>query len=274
MVGGMLAAIPFPEFNPVFIDLGFFQIRWYGMAYLAGILLGWWYMVRITAPKYWPDGAPLERKDIEDLLLWVVVGVVAGGRLGYVIFYQPGQYLADPLSIFMVWKGGMALHGGLLGVVLAIFFFARHRGKSFLAMGDMVCCVVPIGLGLGRLANFINGELFGRVTDFAWGMIFPNVQPLGQPRHASQLYEAVLEGLVIFLILRLMFSRPSIRHKPGMIAGAFFILYGAFRFAVEYVREPDEYLGELLFGATMGQLLCIPMLLFGLGLMIYARRNA
>jgi len=270
----MFTEIPFPDFDPVFIDLGFLQIRWYGMAYLAGIMLGWLYLLRLCREKYWPDGIPMNREDIEDLMVWSIVGIVIGGRLGYVLFYQPDFFLANPMEIFAVWHGGMSFHGGLLGVVTAGVVFARFRGLPVLPIADVVACAAPIGLMLGRLANFINGELYGRVTGTDQGMIFPYAQPLGAPRHPSQLYEAFFEGLVLLIILRILFTKTSLRHKPGFLCGIFIGLYGVFRFGIEYFREPDSFLGLLWMDFSMGQFLCLPMILVGLGLVIRAQRNA
>ena len=270
----MFAAIPFPDFDPVFIDLGFFQVRWYGMAYLGGIVLGWLYLVKLNAAKYWPDGAPLTREDIEDLMVWSIVGIVIGGRLGYVVFYQPETYLADPMEILAIWHGGMSFHGGLLGVCAAVLTFAYFRERPLWPIADVIGCAAPIGLMLGRIANFINGELYGRTTGTDQGVIFPHAYPPGVPRHPSQLYEAALEGLVLFIILRILFIYTQARYKPGMLAGCFFAGYGVFRFGVEFFREPDSFLGLLWMNASMGQLLSLPMVLFGLILMIRAQRTA
>lgn len=267
----MLAAIPFPDFDPVFIDLGFFQIRWYGMAYLGGMLLSWWYMLRLIADKYWPDGPPMARADVEDLILWCILGVVVGGRLGYVMFYQPSYYAANPGQILALWKGGMSFHGGLLGVTSAVIAFSVLRKKSLFAIADIVACATPIGLLLGRIANFINGELYGRTTDWDYGVKFPDGG--AAPRHASQLYEAFLEGLVLFIILRWLFTRTKVRQRPGFLAGCFWVGYGSFRIVVEFFREPDSFLGFLWFGASMGQLLSIPVIMFGAFMIYHAQRN-
>lgn len=265
-------AIPFPEIDPVFIDLGFFQIRWYALAYLGGFLLSWMYLNRLVAKKYWPKGPPLDRAEVEELIFWGMIGVILGGRLGYVLFYKPAAYLADPLSIFKVWEGGMSFHGGLVGVSLAIVAFALRYKKSMFTVGDLAGCITPIGLFLGRIANFINGELYGRPTEISWAIIFPGGGPVG--RHPSQLYEAGLEGAALFILMRILFTRTAMSVYPGMLAGTFFIGYGLARIFVEFFREPDTYLGTLWLGASMGQLLSLPMILFGAWLIYGAKRRS
>jgi phosphatidylglycerol:prolipoprotein diacylglycerol transferase len=208
-------------------------------------------------------------QDLDDALFWATLGVILGGRLGYVLFYRPEFYLVHPLEILKVWTGGMSFHGGALGVIIAIIIFARINRIPILALGDRVVPCVPIGLGLGRLANFVNGELWGRVTDVPWGMVFPHGGPL--PRHPSQLYQATLEGLVLFLVLIALAMRPSIRARQGFIGGAFLAGYGIARIIGEFFREPDSFLGFLTFGATMGQLLSIPMVIVGVILMVRAQ---
>ena len=265
------AAINFPAFDPVAIDLGFFQIRWYALAYISGLLLGWWYIGRMIADKWWPNGPPLTRKQAEDLVFYIMLGVVLGGRLGYVLFYKFTEYVEHPLQIFMVWNGGMSFHGGLLGVTAVIVIYALRAKRSMFSIGDLIGCAVPIGLGLGRIANFVNGELYGRATGSDWGMIFPGSD--GLPRHPSQLYEAALEGLVLFIVLRLLFTRTGLRVRPGALCGCFWIGYGLSRIVVEFFREPDSYLGFLWMGASMGQLLSIPMVLFGVWLVARAMKR-
>jgi phosphatidylglycerol:prolipoprotein diacylglycerol transferase len=267
----MPAAINFPAFDPVAIDLGFFQIRWYALAYIGGLLLGWWYLRRLLADKWWPNGPPLSLKQAEDLVFYAMLGVVLGGRLGYVLFYKPSDYLHDPLQILQVWHGGMSFHGGLIGVTAVIIIYALRTQRSMFSIGDLMGCAVPIGLGLGRLANFVNGELYGRATGADWGMIFPGSD--GLPRHPSQLYEAALEGLVLFIVLRLLFTRTGLRFRPGALCGCFWIGYGLSRITVEFFREPDDFLGFLWFGASMGQLLSIPMVLFGVWLLVRALKK-
>ena len=279
----MFASIPFPAFDPVALTIPIpfepfgldgLPIRWYGLAYLAGFLLGWWYGVALARRT----SAPPTAQDVGDFLTWTVVGVVLGGRIGFVLFYETDRFLADPLSIIRIWDGGMAFHGGLLGMVVAIILFARVRRIDPFAIGDIVAAAVPIGLFFGRIANFINNELWGRPTDVPWAVVFPipdHWQPLipAVPRHPSQLYEAVLEGLVIFVVLAILIRRPRVRARPGMIAGLFLILYGAFRFLVEFVRQFDPR-EDLLFGLfTTGQLLSVPMVLVGLVMFEWARRR-
>ncbi|MGE0668435.1 MAG: prolipoprotein diacylglyceryl transferase [Sphingomonadales bacterium] len=266
-----LAAINFPAFDPVALDLGFFQIRWYALAYIGGLLLGWWYLRRLLADKWWPSGPPLTKRQAEDLVFYIMLGVVLGGRLGYVLFYKPSDYLDDPLQILQVWHGGMSFHGGLIGVTAVIIVYALRTRCSMFSIGDLIGCAVPIGLGLGRVANFINGELFGRTTGSDWGMIFPGTD--GLARHPSQLYEAALEGIVLFLVLRLLFTRTGLRFRPGALCGCFWIGYGLSRTVVEFFREPDDFLGFLWLGASMGQLLSIPMVLFGVWLLARAMRR-
>jgi len=267
----LTAAFSYPEFDPVVINFGFVQIRWYALAYLGGLLIGWWYLNQLNVSKYWPRGSPLSRADAEELIFWAMIGIVLGGRLGYVLFYKPWDYFSHPLDIFKIWEGGMSFHGGLIGVTLAIILYAKRYGKSMLQVGDLAGCTVPIGLFLGRIANFINAELWGRKTDVAWAFILPRAGPIG--RHPSQLYEAFLEGLVLFLVLRFLFVRTNIRFIPGALCGTFLVGYGAVRFFVEFFREPDVFLGTLWLGASMGQLLSLPMIVFGGGLIVNARNR-
>ena len=261
----MIAALTFPEIDPVIVSFGPFAIRWYALAYIAGLLIAWRYCRWLTARP----PARLSADAFDDFLFWATLGVVLGGRLGYVLFYKPGYYLFNPEEIVFVWQGGMSFHGGLIGVLAAIVFFARKQGVHVFTLADIVGCAAPIGLFLGRIANFINGELFGRATDAPWGMAFPNGGPL--PRHPSQLYEAALEGLVLFIVLHVM-ARAGALERGGLISGAFLAGYGLARFVVEVFREPDRHLGFLFGGATMGQLLSIPMILAGVAIMVWARR--
>ncbi len=241
-------------------------IRWYALAYVAGILLGWRYAVRlIRNPRLWGGKAPTATSlQIDDLILWVTLGIILGGRLGYVLFYQPQLITQNPGEIFKIWQGGMSFHGGLLGVITAIFFFARSAKIDLLKLGDLVAPAVPIGLFFGRVANFINGELWGRPTDLPWGMVFPGAD--GFPRHPSQLYEAVLEGIVLFLVLRWATHSKLWLQRRGVVAGIFLAGYALARIALENVREPDDFLSNL-FGMggsiTMGMLLSLPMLVGG-----------
>ena len=262
--------MPFPEIDPIALDLGFFQIRWYALAYLVGILGGWWLAHRNA--RLYQSGTRPNTEDIENIVTWVVIGIILGGRLGYVLFYNLGYFVDHPAQILKLWNGGMSFHGGLIGVILAVTVYAVLQKISILRLGDIVCSVVPIGLGLGRLSNFINGELYGRTTDVAWGVVFPDGGDL--PRHPSQIYEAITEGLVLLLILNFMIRCEKIRQKPGATAGAFFVLYGAFRFSIEFFREPDAHIGFVAGHLSMGQILCLPMIIFGVGLILYAGKNA
>jgi phosphatidylglycerol:prolipoprotein diacylglycerol transferase len=250
-------ALAFPNIDPVAFEIGPFAVRWYALAYITGILLGWQYAVRlIRRPPYIMEGATLD-----DFIVWVTVGIIVGGRLGYVLFYKPGYYVYHPLEILFVWQGGMSFHGGMLGVIGAIILFARQRGVSMFALGDIVSAVVPIGLFFGRIANFINGELFGRVSDVPWAMVFPHGGP--EPRHPSQLYQAGLEGIALFIVLAVLAHRVEVRRRPGFIGGAFLCGYGIARMIGEVFREPDAHLGFILGPITMGQLLSVPMVIAG-----------
>lgn len=259
--------------SPVALDLGFFQLRWYSLAYLAGIFLGWAYLVKLLAQP----GAPMARRHADDLVFYASLGIILGGRLGYVLFYNLDYYLGHPLDILKLWDGGMSFHGGLLGVVLAIFYLSWKEKLSALRLHDYVACVAPIGLFLGRLANFVNHELWGAPTNVPWAVRFPEVVAgmpvLGPPRHPSQLYEAILEGLVLFAILWWMFWKTEARYQPGKLVGAFGFFYGLFRFLVEFVREPDAQLVGFAnaTGLHMGQWLSLPLILGGLYLMLTAK---
>ena len=263
----MIFTLPFPMIDPVLVEIGPLAIRWYSLAYIVGLLLGWRYCRRLAAR---PPGT-VDAVALDDFLLWATLGVILGGRLGYVLFYKAGYYLANPADIIYLWQGGMSFHGGAAGVILAIILFARRRNLPILILGDIVACAAPIGLFLGRIANFINGELFGRASDVPWAMVFPHDE-LGVPRHPSQLYEAALEGLVLFLLLYWLVRRGWLL-RPGAISGAFLAGYGAARLFVELFRQPDAHLGFLIGPATMGQLLSVPMLLAGLALILWARRS-
>jgi phosphatidylglycerol:prolipoprotein diacylglycerol transferase len=257
-----LSVLPFPDIDPVLITIGPFAIRWYALAYIAGILLGWLYArALIRSENLWGGPAPMTVGDFDDFVLWVTLGIILGGRFGYVLFYNPAHFAAHPAEIVQLWKGGMSFHGGFAGCVVAVILFARWRGVSFLSLGDVTCAVGPIGLFLGRLANFINGELWGRPTDVPWAMVFPGGGPL--PRHPSQLYEATLEGLVLLGVLWLLMRKGSLQ-RPGSIIGAFALGYGVARIACEFFREPDPQLGFLWGGLTMGMLLSVPLMLAGL----------
>lgn len=259
-------AITFPAIDPIAIAIGPIAIRWYSLAYVVGILLSWRYMIRLTRRS----PAEIEAVHIDDLIVWATLGIILGGRVGYTMFYKPGYFLDNPLEIFAMWRGGMSFHGGLLGVLIAVFLFARRRKIGFVALGDIVVCAVPIGLFLGRIANFVNGELFGRASDVPWAMLFPYGGPL--PRHPSQLYEAGLEGLVLFAVLAWLAFGTRALERPGLLGGVFFAGYGIARIIVETFREPDAHLGFLAAGATMGQLLSAPLVLGGAWLIHRALR--
>ncbi|MFQ5985412.1 MAG: prolipoprotein diacylglyceryl transferase [Alphaproteobacteria bacterium] len=258
----MIFALPYPVIDPVLIDIGPFAIRWYALAYVLGLFLGWRYIKALV--KQSP--ASLEPKHIDDLLVWATLAVILGGRLGYVLVYKPGYFLANPLEVAAVWRGGMSFHGGLVGVAAALILFARVRRLGLLALADRVACAVPIGLFFGRIANFINGELYGRVSDVPWAMALPMGGP--EPRHPSQLYEAALEGLVLFVVMFVLWRTRDLRDRPGLLTGAFLTGYGVFRIVGEVFREPDAHLGFLFDGVTMGQLLSVPMVALGLYLML------
>ncbi|EBA05552.1 prolipoprotein diacylglyceryl transferase [Sagittula stellata] len=293
----MIAAIPFPNLSSeVFSVSAFgmeFALRWYALAYIAGILIGW--RLAVTALKrapLWPaDTPPMTPRQLEDLLTWIILGVIIGGRLGFVLFYMPGYYLSHPLEIPMIWQGGMAFHGGLLGVIAATGIFCVRNRIPMLPTADLLALATPPGLLLGRLANFVNAELWGRPSDVPWAVIFPGdmAQSCGQPigalcaRHPSQLYEATLEGLILGLVLLVLVRRGALK-APGVVAGAFFTGYGLARFVVEFFRQPDAQFvspgnptGLALhidgFGLTMGQILTLPMILGGLALILWARRR-
>ncbi len=270
-----LAALPFPQIDPVIISIGPIAIHWYGLGYVVGILFAWWYTKRLVAkPGLWAHGKPaMTARDLDDFLIWAAVGVVLGGRLGYILFYDLARYIANPLDMLAVWQGGMSFHGGLLGTILAMVLFARSRGIPVWSMLDTIAAGVPVGLGLVRVANFVNSELWGRVTDVPWAFVFPNGG--AEPRHPSQLYEALLEGLVLFAVLWLLTHRGLKLKAPGFIGGAFVAGYGLSRIVVEFFREPDAHIGYLAGGwLTMGMVLSLPMVLAGAWAMATARQPA
>lgn len=261
-------ALNFPKIDPVALDLGVIQIHWYALSYVAGFLLAW-QVARYLTKLYKDDRRP-NPTDIDDFISWAILGVLLGGRLGYVLFYNLPTYLDQPLEALKVWHGGMSFHGGALGVILALILYTKVKKVEFRRLADVTTTVVPIGLLLGRLANFVNGELFGRTTDAPWGVIFPRGGP--EPRHPSQLYEAAAEGLLLFLILFALMHIRAVRSKGGVIAGAFLALYGAFRFVIEFFREPDVQLGFFFEAVTMGQILCLPMMVVGSAIIIWCAR--
>ena len=260
----MYSGIPALEIDPVVFQIGFFSLRWYSLAYIFG-LLGAWGLARIMSRK---SNSAFTILKMDDFLVWATVGVILGGRLGYVLFYNLSYFVEFPLQIFALWQGGMSFHGGLLGVIVATLLFAHDRKISPFAMGDILVCVAPIGLFLGRLANYVNGELYGRVTtSVPWAMIFP--MGGAEPRHPSQLYEALMEGVVLYLILNtLWWLKPAYRERTGFLTGLFFILYAVFRFFLEFFREPDAHLGFIVSFLSMGQILCVPMALFGVWVLL------
>jgi phosphatidylglycerol:prolipoprotein diacylglycerol transferase len=256
-----LFALPFPAIDPVLIQVGPFAVRWYALAYIVGILLGWLYArAVIRTERLWGGPAPMTLADFDDFVLWVTLGIILGGRTGYVLFYNPAHFAAHPLEIVQLWQGGMSFHGGFAGCVAAVMLFAWKRGIPILSLGDVTCAVAPIGLFLGRIANFINGELWGRVSDAPWAMVFPGGGPL--PRHPSQLYEAALEGLLLLVLLALLVRAGALK-RPGLILGAFALGYGIARSFCELFREPDAQLGFLWGGMTMGMLLSVPLMIAG-----------
>lgn len=263
--------LAFPSIDPVLINIGPLPIRWYALAYIAGLSLGWLYArALVTRKALWGGPSPLNPLDIDDLLFYVAMGVIFGGRLGYVVFYNASFYLAHPAEVFAVWKGGMSFHGGLAGTALAIYWLAKRKHLPVLSLTDICAAAVPIGLFLGRIANFIKPELWGRPSDVSWAMVFPGGGPL--PRHPSQLYEAALEGLVLFVVLFIAVRSGSLR-RPGLTAGIFAAGYGIARIICEFFREPDPQLGFLFGGATMGMLLSLPLIAAGAALIVYARRT-
>jgi phosphatidylglycerol:prolipoprotein diacylglycerol transferase len=269
-----MLTIAFPVFDPIAIAIGPIAIRWYALAYIGGIVLGWMYARKIIrSERLWGGKAPFTVLDFDDFILWVTLGIILGGRTGYVLFYNLGFFTQHPAEIFKLWTGGMSFHGGFLGCVIAVLLFGWKRNIAVLSLGDVTCAVGPIGLLLGRLANFINSELWGRHADASvpWAMVFPNGGPL--PRHPSQLYEAGLEGVVLFILLALLIRGGALK-RPGFIIGAFATFYGVARIVGEFFREPDPQLGFLWGGLTMGMLLSVPMILAGLAFMIAARRRA
>lgn len=266
----LLPAIAFPTLDPILlsIDLGFMQldIRWYALSYIGGLILGWRYVRRYA---HYPESR-LSALQIDDFLVWATLAVVFGGRLGYVLFYQPTYFAEHPAEILLVWQGGMSFHGGLLGVVVAMIIFAHRHRLSLLRLSDAIACAAPIGLFFGRIANFINGELFGRASEVPWSMVFPSGGP--DPRHPSQLYEAGLEGLLLFIVLVIASRREEIRKRPGTLTGIFCVGYAVARALVELFRQPDAHLGLIFGTTTMGQLLSLPLLIFGIYLFWNAKR--
>lgn len=265
-----MTGLAYPEISPIIFSIGPVAIRWYSMAYLVGILIGW-LLINRNVKK---NKLSLSKENIEDLIFYVTLGIIFGGRLGYVIFYGISSFWQNPLQIFEIWKGGMSFHGGILGVIIAACLFARKIKYPFLGVTDLLALYAPIGICCGRLANFINDELWGRVTDVPWAIRFPSGG--GLPRHPSQLYEAFFEGLVMFAILNFLWRYKSVRENRGIVSALFVLLYGVFRISMEQFREPDAQLGFLFMHVTMGQLLSVPLILTGLFVLylVYRRRKA
>ena len=265
--------IAFPRFNPIALQIGPIAIRWYALAYICGIVIGWLYARSLVKKeRLWGGPAPITLAQLDDFILWVTIGIIVGGRTGYVLFYNPSFFFEHPAEILQLWNGGMSFHGGFLGCVAAVMLFARSNGVSILSLGDITTAVGPIGLFLGRLANFINSELWGRPADDSvpWAMVFPNGGPL--PRHPSQLYEAGLEGILLFAILAVMIRMGALK-RPGLILGSFIAIYAFARITGEFFREPDPQLGFLWVGLTMGMLLSVPMIIAGAILVVMAWRR-
>ena len=250
-----------PSIDPVIFSFGLIQVRWYSLAYIFGFLIGVFLIKRINQNK-------IKNKIIDDFFIWSIIGVILGGRIGYILFYNVNTFLLNPIEIFFIWKGGMSFHGGLIGIIISMIFFSRKNSINFFYLSDLVSIVAPIGLFLGRIANFINVELYGRITDFPFAVIYPTIDKF--PRHPSQLYEALFEGLILFIIL-FFFNRKKIDKNSGIITGLFLIYYGIFRTLIEFLREPDSHLG-LFFGfVSMGQLLSLPLV--AIGILFYVTRK-
>jgi phosphatidylglycerol---prolipoprotein diacylglyceryl transferase len=269
----VLPVIPYPAINPILISIGPLAIRWYALAYIVGIIAGWFYArAIIKSERLWGGPAPFTVLDFDDFVVWITLGIILGGRTGYVLFYNLPHFAAHPVEIFQIWTGGMSFHGGVAGCIVAVILFAWRRRIPTLSLGDVTCAVAPIGLFLGRIANFINGELWGRPTDAPWAMVFPYGGP--EPRHPSQLYEATLEGVVLLVILGLLVRAGALK-RPGVVTGIFLIGYGIARTTCEFFREPDVQLGFLWSSGwlTMGMLLCIPLILAGIVLLAVVMRR-
>ena len=261
------------NFDPVLIDLGFFQIRWYSVAYILGILIGWVYannIIKLTSNNK-HDFMQVTTKQFDDLIIYLIIGIIVGGRLGYVIFYNLDYYSQNLLEIFKLWQGGMSFHGGLLGVVISTFVFSKKTQINFFKFSDIISCVAPFGILLGRMANFINGELYGKITTLSWGVIFPNGGNL--PRHPSQLYEAALEGIFLFLIINYLALKKKFLYRAGYISGIFLILYSILRIFSEVFREPDNHVGLLFNYFSMGTLLSLITIIFGLFIILFIKKN-
>ncbi|MGF0538712.1 prolipoprotein diacylglyceryl transferase [Agrobacterium sp. ES01] len=270
----LLAILPYPDIDPIAVSIGPLAIHWYGIAYVVGIMLAWWLSRRMIENRgLWKDGiAPVNASHLDDFILWAAAGVVLGGRIGYILFYDSAAVMEDPMRALRIWNGGMSFHGGFIGATLAMIIFARRNGIAVWSMFDLIASVVPIGLFLGRIANFINGELWGRPTDVPWAFVFPTGGPFA--RHPSQLYEALLEGVLVFIVLQLAARRFGALKKPGLVTAIFALLYAGSRMFVEFFREPDPQLGYLAGGwLTMGMILSLPMAIIGLLVLLRALRS-
>ncbi|WP_413818702.1 prolipoprotein diacylglyceryl transferase [Shinella sp.] len=265
--------MPYPEIDPIAFSIGPVAVHWYGIAYVVGIMLGWVYARRlIETPRLWAGDAPMSRTQLDDFLVWAAVGIILGGRIGYILFYDFPNVAADPLRALQVWNGGMSFHGGLAGTTLAMILFARRNAIPMWSLFDIVAAVVPIGLFFGRIANFVNGELWGRFSELPWAVVFPDTKAGLSPRHPSQLYEAGLEGIVLLAVLAIAIYRFGALKRPGIVTGIFVAGYALSRITVEFFREPDPQLGYLFGGwLTMGMLLSLPMLALGLWAILRAR---
>ena len=262
----------FPNIDPVIFEIGPFVLRWYSLAYMVGLIFAWRYAVSLAnRPAIWAHSVPYTPEHVENYVPWVTLGIILGGRLGYVSFYNPSYYLANPSDILAVWHGGMSFHGGLIGAILTTYIYTRRHKLSFLMWADISAACAPVGIFLGRIANFINGELWGRTSDVAWAIVFPGAGSL--PRHPSQLYEAVLEGLLLMFVISILIFKFRALTKTGLTAGVFALGYGAARFTIEFFREPDKHLGLIAMDLSMGQLLSLPLILLGLYLIRRALRK-
>jgi len=258
------------NFNPVFIDLGFFQIKWYSIAYILGIILGWLYAIKIIKNDKYTDKT-IKPSEFDDLIIYLIIGIILGGRLGYIVLYNFGYYSQNILEIFKVWRGGMSFHGGLVGVIVATYFFSKIKKVNFLKFTDIVACVAPIGLFLGRIANFINGELYGKVSSMPWAIIFPETGNFG--RHPSQIYEALLEGVVLFILINFFALKKNLLLKTGYVSALFLILYSILRIFSEIFREPDQHIGYIYSYISMGLLLSLITFLTGIFIIFFIKKN-
>ncbi len=261
------------NFDPVLVDLGIFQIRWYSIAYILGIIIGWIYAKKIIrkTEKSGYNFVPVKKSDFDDLIIYLVIGIILGGRLGYVIFYNFEHYSQNALEIFKIWQGGMSFHGGLIGIIISIFIFSKNKNTSFFKLSDIVACVSPIGLFFGRIANFINGELYGKISDLPWSVIFPNAGNVA--RHPSQIYEAILEGAILFLLINFLALRKLLIIKSGYISAFFLIAYSIMRIFAENFREPDQHIGYLFNYFSMGTILSFLTLLSGFLIIFFIKKN-